>query len=215
MDATSSPDHGACLPNAPWSFYFSWLKCRIIKSMSKYIIIEEAPVSRFLFANTFMAPVWFLVRLYVGWIWLSAGWGKITNPKWVGEEAGTALSGFVKGALLKTAGEHPDVSSWYADFLQNIVLNYTSTFAHLIAWGECLVGLALIFGLFTGFAALAGLFMNLNFMLAGALSVNPILFVLSILLLMGWRVAGFWGLDRFLLPLLGTPWKVGPFLKRS
>lgn len=154
-----------------------------------------------------MAPLWLAVRLYVGWAWLSAGLGKIVNPKWVGDEAGTALAGFINGALAKTAGAHPDVSGWYADFLQNMVLPYVGTWAHLVAWGEVLVGGALIIGLFTGISAFVGLFMNMNFMLAGALSINPILFALSILLVLAWRVAGYWGVDKYLLPKLGVPWR--------
>jgi thiosulfate dehydrogenase [quinone] large subunit len=175
--------------------------------MAKDIIISELPVSRFLFANTAAAPLWFLIRLYVGWVWISAGWGKITSPAWTGAEAGSALSGFVQGALAKTAGAHPDVSGWYAEFLQAVVLPQAVAWAHLVAWGEVLVGAALIIGAFTGLVAFAGLFMNLNFMLAGALSVNPVLFSLSILLVLAWRVSGWWGADRWLLPRLGVPWE--------
>ena len=28
----------------------------------------------------------------------------------------------------------------------------------------------------------------------------------ALLLILAWKVAGWWGLDRFLLPALGTPW---------
>jgi thiosulfate dehydrogenase [quinone] large subunit len=49
--------------------------------------------------------------------------------------------------------------------------------------------------------------MNLNFMLAGTTSSNPVLFGLAVLLMLGWKVAGYWGLDRVLLPVLGTPWR--------
>jgi thiosulfate dehydrogenase (quinone) large subunit len=48
--------------------------------------------------------------------------------------------------------------------------------------------------------------MNMNFLLAGAVSINPIIGGLAILLVLAWRVAGYWGVDRWLLPLLGTPW---------
>ena len=49
--------------------------------------------------------------------------------------------------------------------------------------------------------------MNLNFMLAGSASTNPVLLLLGILLVLAWKTAGYIGLDRFLLPLLGTPWR--------
>lgn len=78
----------------------------------------------------------------------------------------------------------------------------------VIAFGETAVGLGLIFGAFTGIAAVSGAFMNLNFMLAGSSSTNPVLLLLGFLIVLAWKTAGYIGLDRFLLPLLGTPWKV-------
>lgn len=177
--------------------------------------IEEAPISKFLFGNSKMAILWLILRIYVGWQWLSAGWGKIQSETWVGSEAGKSLTGFIQGALSKTAGEHPDVSGWYADFLQNVVLPHAAAWAHVVAWGEVLVGVALIIGLFTGIAAFFGLFMNLNFLLAGTVSINPILFVLSIGLVLAWRIAGYIGVDRFVLPMLGTPWRPGNMFRKG
>ncbi len=172
-------------------------------------IIEESPVSRLLFAHTKMAWLWLVVRVYVGWEWLHAGWEKVGNPAWTGEHAGAAISGFVQGALSKVNGPHPDVQGWYATFLQDWVLPHASGWAHAVAYGEVLVGVALIVGIFTGIAAFFGLFMNLNYLLAGTVSTNPILFTLSIFLVLAWRVAGYIGLDRFVLPALGTPWRPG------
>ena len=74
------------------------------------------------------------------------------------------------------------------------------SWSNAIAVGEVLVGVGLIVGAVVGVAAFFGLFMNLNFMLAGTVSINPILFTLSIFLILAWRVAGYWGLDRFVLP---------------
>jgi thiosulfate dehydrogenase [quinone] large subunit len=69
-----------------------------------------------------------------------------------------------------------------------------------------LVGLGLIVGALTGIAAFFGLFMNLNYLLAGTVSTNPILGILGLFLVLAWRVAGYYGVDRYLLPVLGTPW---------
>src|SRR5437764_2623890 len=80
-------------------------------------------------------------------------------------------------------------------------------FGKLIAFGETAVGLGLILGAFVGIAAVAGSFMNLNFMLAGSASTNPVLLLLAILLILAWKTAGYIGFDRVLLPLLGTPWQ--------
>src|SRR5438034_9564475 len=80
-------------------------------------------------------------------------------------------------------------------------------FGKLIAFGETAVGIGLILGAFVGIAAVGGAFMNLNFMLAGSASTNPVLLNLGFLLVLSWKTAGFIGLDRYLLPILGTPWK--------
>ena len=170
-------------------------------------IIDEAPWAKFLFNNPRSSWIWLIIRIYVGWEWLSAGWEKIHSNVWVSSNAGGALSGFINGALSKTHGANPDVQEWYAAFLQHVVLQHTNMWSHVVAYGEFLVGVALILGIFTGIAAFIGLFMNLNYLLAGTVSINPILFTLSIGLIMAWRVAGYFGVDYYLLSYLGTPWQ--------
>lgn len=171
--------------------------------------IQDPPIAQALFGSVRWAWVWLILRLYVGYEWVMAGWGKLNNPAWTGAKAGTALSGFINGALAKTGGEHPDVQSWYAWFLQHIVLSNAPLWSRLVAWGEFLVGIALILGLFTGIAAFFGSFMNINYLMAGAVSTNPILFVIATWLVLAWKVAGWWGLDRWILPAMGTPWRPG------
>jgi thiosulfate dehydrogenase [quinone] large subunit len=73
-------------------------------------------------------------------------------------------------------------------------------------YGELLVGIALILGAFTGIAAFAGSFMNWNFIMACTASTNGLMLTIAILLTLAWKVAGWYGLDRCLLTLLGTPW---------
>ena len=184
--------------------------------MSKGSVVTQIPepaLSKYLFADTRLSWLWVVVRVYVGWEWLTAGWGKVTSPMWVGPKAGVALMGFIHGAIAKTSGPHPDVQGWYADFLQHAVIPNVATFSHMVAFGETLIGIALILGAFTGIAAFFGAFMNMNFMLAGAVSINPILFLCELFLILAWRVAGWLGLDRYFLPYLGTPWNKGNVFK--
>jgi thiosulfate dehydrogenase [quinone] large subunit len=170
------------------------------------IQVPEPSLSRFLFADSRMGWFWLLVRVYCGWQWLQAGTEKWGAPGWTGSGAGGAIQGFVNGALQKTSGDHPDVTGWYAGFLQSFVLPYSAFWAWAITLGEILVGLGLIFGVLTGIAAFFGGLMNVNYLMAGTVSTNPLLFVLATWLVLAWRIAGWYGFDRILLPRLGTPW---------
>lgn len=166
----------------------------------------SARLAGFLFRNTLSAPFWTVIRVLLGGVWLMAGFEKATNHAWIGNASGTALTGFLNGALQKTSGLHPDVSSWYAYFIEHVALPHTTLFSHLVVWGEILVGIALIVGFLVGVSAFFGLFMNFNFMLAGTVSINPIMVVPGILLIIAWRNAGWYGIDRLVLPkLLGAP----------
>lgn len=171
----------------------------------QYVVVPENPLSMFLFSSTRSAWIWLLVRLYLGYAWLSAGIKKVTSDAWTGNEAGAAIQGFVKGALAKADGGK-DVSGWYASFLENFVLPNAKLFSYMVAFGEVLVGLGLILGLLTGIAAFFGGLMNASFLFAGTVSTNPLLFILATWLVLAWKVAGWYGLDRWALPLLGTPW---------
>ena len=174
-------------------------------------VVADPPLARFLFSDTRMAPVWLAVRLYVGWAWLNAGWEKIQNStangNYIYDGAGI-LAFWQRIATVPAAPAKPAITyDWYRGFIQLLIdAHAQGVMGKVIAFGETAVGLGLILGAFTGIAAVAGAFMNLNFMLAGSASTNPVLLLLGILLVLAWKTAGYIGLDRFLLPLLGTPW---------
>lgn len=170
-------------------------------------IIEEPKITLFLLQNPKFAWFWLVVRVYVGWEWLVAGMEKLHSAAWIGKDAGLAVTSFVQASLGKIGGPHPDVQNWYAWFLGHIVLPHPAFWSYLVTFGELAVGVALVLGIFTGFAAFFGIFMNFNYLLAGTVSTNPILLMLTMGLILAWRVAGFFGVDHWLLPAVGTPWK--------
>ena len=175
---------------------------------------------RFVFGNTRMAPFWLIARLYLGYQWLLAGWHKVYgDDRWIAVDGqdGLALRSFWERAVaIPEQGRPPIVYDWYRDFLQYMIDHeWYEWMAWVIAIGEVAVGIALIVGLFTGIAAICGATMNFNFMLAGSASTNPVLFLLAVLVLLGWKVAGWIGLDRWALPALGTPWQPGPLVDET
>ena len=167
------------------------------------IEIPEPRLARLLFSDTRLAWVWLALRIYVGYQWAFAGWEKLTGG-WIGAQAGTALQGFFAGVLQKVGGAHPIVSSWYGYFIEHFAMNHTVVFSYIISFGEFSVGLGLILGAFAGVAAFFGAFMNFNYLLAGTVSMNPTFFLLGILLILAWRVAGYIGIDYFLLPKISS-----------
>lgn len=170
--------------------------------------IQDPPIARFLFQGTLASWFWLVVRVYVGYDFLTAGWHKFTTPEWM-NGTGAGIIGFWKGALGTTASGAPVITfDWYRNFLQFLLdTNSAGWFSYVIVFGELAVGIGLILGAFVGLAATGGLLMNMAFMLAGTTSTNPVLAILGVLLILAWKNAGYIGLDRYLLPLFGTPWK--------
>jgi thiosulfate dehydrogenase [quinone] large subunit len=178
-----------------------------------YTEIEDPPLARWLFNSTASGVLWLALRVFLAFQWLPSGWGKLNNPAWMttGEALKNSWTNMVK---IPETGRPPITFDWYRSVLQYLldVQAYT-WFAKLIAVGEVVIGVALVVGLFTGIAAFFGAFMNWNFMMAGSASTNPLLFVVAIALVLAWKVAGYYGLDRDLLPALGTPWQLGTLLR--
>lgn len=155
-----------------------------------------------LFTHPQSGWLWLIVRLYLGKIWILAGYEKLMNPTWIGGEAGGGIMRFVTGALAKTSGPYPDVTGWYAWFLTHFVLTAPVFWSYLITFGEIAVGLGLIFGVLTTFATAGGLLMNFNFLLSGTVSINPIMILLGIPLLLAYRVSGNIGIEKWLFAYL-------------
>jgi len=156
---------------------------------------REPRWARFLFASQAAAWLWLVVRLYMAYVYLPAGWGKITSGKWLFGD-GAPIQGLVGGAVSSEG-----TPGWYVWFLQNVVQPNAGLFATLVALGEFAIGLGLLVGLLTGIAAFFAVFMSGNFVLAGTLGSNPALIVLGLFLVVAWRNAGWIGLDRWFIPL--------------
>ena len=174
--------------------------------------VEGPAFTRYLFSNSRAGLLWLPIRMFVGFSFLAAGThklfpaGKPIGAGWL--DGGSSLLGYWHNAVTVPAtGSGPIAFDWYRDFLNVLINNNAQTwFAYLIVFGEIAVGLGLIFGVLTGVAAFFGATMNMSFLLAGSASTNPVLFALEIGLILGWRVAGYYGVDRWLLPKLGVPW---------
>ena len=175
-------------------------------------LLENPRFVTAIFSSTEYAWIWLIARLYMGWSFTEAGWHKLHDPGWM--STGASLNGFwQKAVTIPQTGKPAIVYDWYREFLQFLLNSHSHVwFAKLVSIGEFMVGLGLMVGLLTGIAAFFGAFMNWNFMLAGSASTNPVLGLIGIGIMIAWKAAGWWGLDRFALPYLGAPWKRGKLL---
>jgi thiosulfate dehydrogenase [quinone] large subunit len=134
--------------------------------MQQEKMIEEPKFAQWLFASRQAAVIWLVARLYLGYEWLHAGFGKVT-----GTEGGTwswhfgftsdswlrsakPLQGFL-GHALSTADGGANSSlnyGWYASFLRWLAHPVPAAiFSRAIALGEMAIGIAMIVGLFVGY----------------------------------------------------------------
>jgi thiosulfate dehydrogenase (quinone) large subunit len=176
----------------------------VITQQSK--TIETPSILTRLFTDKRFAIVWLPIRVWLGMQWVEASLHKLSDPAWM--KTGVALKGFWMGATQIPAEGHPAIAyAWYRGFLQMMLNAQVYTwFAKVVAVSEMLIGIALILGVFVGLTAFFGGFMNWNFIMAGSASVNGMFFGLAVLLVLAWKIAGYFGLDYFLLPKISALW---------
>jgi thiosulfate dehydrogenase (quinone) large subunit len=148
----------------------------------------------FLRTNKIAAALFTVLRIYLGYAWLTAGWGKITG-------GGFDATGFLKGAVANpVAGPDGIVYGGWVSFLESFAIPNADLFNVLIPWGEFLVGLGLILGCLTTAAAFFAVVMNFSFMLSGTVSHNPTDIIMGMLIMVAGYNAGVYGLDRYVVP---------------
>ncbi|GGJ82452.1 hypothetical protein GCM10007063_01210 [Lentibacillus kapialis] len=150
---------------------------------------------KFIRNNKVLAGILAFLRVYIGYQWLTSGFGKIMSGEF-------DASGFIQGAVASAGGENPTVQGWWGAFLETVALPNAELFSIIVMWGEFLVGAALILGIFTNFAALMGIAMNFAFLFSGTVSTNAQMVLITMFLLIAGYNAGRFGLDRWVIPFL-------------
>ncbi|WP_016913158.1 DoxX family protein [Mammaliicoccus vitulinus] len=101
-----------------------------------------------------------IVRLISGFIILMQGYEKITG-------------GFSLEGLTKVIAQNEDSPTWYKQFFEHIIAPYTTIWEWVIPLGEIMIGLALILGFLQYYAALFGIFIMINYILADMIFTYP------------------------------------------
>lgn len=56
------------------------------------LLIQDPPIAQLLFQSTKASIIWLVLRLWMAYAWLEAGWHKFTDPAWIRALAVTTLS---------------------------------------------------------------------------------------------------------------------------
>jgi uncharacterized membrane protein YphA (DoxX/SURF4 family) len=130
-------------------------------------------------------------RLYLGAMFLKYGLEKLST-------------GFGGANLHQTLGEWATGPAYgfYVPFLQRVAMPYSGLFAHLVIYGEIVVGGMLLVGCACRLAALGGIFLCLNFLFASGASLlsaeTPVVFLLLLITVYATAAGRSVGLDALL-----------------
>lgn len=177
------------------------------------LLAEDPEVARTLFADFRLAWVWLAARVYLGWTWLEAGRDKLANPVWMDGRAAVPIP----GSGVPPADADRIVAGHWSWDSQRLPFGAQGEvwLAGVAAVGETLVSIALILGLLTGIVALVGGVLDFALLPEDATGLDPLLFALAVGLVLAWKTGGWVGLDRWLLPALGAPWRGGLLFERD
>lgn len=156
-------------------------------------------IAGWIFRSPLAAPVWFVLRIYLGAVWLRFGWSKVEDG-WLTTDA--------VGPLLKAiaAGSLPTPLGIYAPFAEVLLgLGVTPLLSIAIPIAELVFAAAFLAGVALVPAAIGATLLNVNLLLAGiaAWEFDGRIIVLQLTLLAAWRVAGELGLSDSLRRLRG------------
>jgi len=169
-----------------------------------------------LFSKTKFSWIWLIIRVFVGVRWLTASFEKLSSPDWM--QTGDILkTTWMHAVVIPAAPAKPDIYfDWFRVFIQSLLNNQSYlSISKLIAICEFLVGLALVLGFLVGFAAFIGGLMNVSLLLVGSIGYTPAFLVLELLLMIAWKTAGYYGLDRYFFKFIGAPWKPGRWFQKN
>jgi thiosulfate dehydrogenase [quinone] large subunit len=153
------------------------------------------------FRSRLASPLWLAVRLYLGWVWLHFGTGKIRGGWLTMNPMESMLEAIAAGHTRTPFAFYRPVARLLLDAGADPVLSAAIPLAEVALGALFLAGVLLVP------AATGGILLNLNLILAGIASVSfdGRIIVLQLLLLAAWRVAGYLGLGTAAAALRRRP----------
>lgn len=139
--------------------------------------------------SRYAAVAWLAVRVWIGIMWIQAGWAKIFGAENAAflHNNGAGVAGF--------AAHGAAAYSWWGSFLHSFVVPNAGWIAVLVAFGELAIGLGLAFGFLTRTAAVASLLLLFTYVMSGTASVCAFYALCAIIVLATWRTSSWIGVD--------------------
>jgi len=147
---------------------------------------------QFLTRSKAMAIVWTAMRVWLGVMWMQAGWAKLwgaENPYFL-HNHGAGVAGF--------AAHGVPAYSWWGSFLHSFVVPNAGWLGVFIALAEFAIGAGLIAGFLTPVAAVGSLVLLFTYVMSGTASVCAFYALFAIVILATWRTSSWIGLDGVL-----------------
>lgn len=150
---------------------------------------SDARAVQFLQESKIMSIGWLAMRVWLGIMWMQAGWAKLFGAEngYFLHNHGAGVAGF--------AGHGVAAYSWWGSFLHSFVVPNASWIAVLVAFGEFAIGCGLVLGFFTRTAAIASLLLLFTYVMTGTASVCAFYALFAIVILATWRTSSWIGVD--------------------
>lgn len=152
------------------------------------------------------------LRIYIGYYWLMEGLQKARDGWFTVEMlAGRATDAEATASLTEEGHKVFRIITevtprWYEWIAEKIILRYPMLFQYLIVIAEIGLGLAFITGTFTVIAAVAGLGLNINFLLSTGMYPETY-WLIPAQIVMFQDAGKSFGIDFYLMPYLMRQWR--------
>ncbi len=139
--------------------------------------------------SRYATVAWLAVRVWIGIMWIQAGWAKIFGAENAAflHNNGAGVAGFASHGVA--------AYSWWGSFLHSFVVPNAGWIAVMVAFGELAIGLGLAFGFLTRTAAVASLLLLFTYVMSGTASVCAFYALCAIIVLATWRTSSWIGVD--------------------
>lgn len=162
------------------------------------LFARVAGAARWPFTNRFASPIWFALRLYLGYLWFQFGLQKLQAGWLTSDPVGSMLKLVADGTLNVPFEFYRGIARLLVDSGATVLLSHSMPFL------EMAVALAFVSGVLVVPAAVGATLLNINFILSGigVPAFDGRFIALQLLIILAWRIAGAIGFEPLVVRML-------------